>query len=54
MHDVGENRLHDPKATTHCITSRTQLPYGMEHTKQLHRTMVADSKGIHTSDLVET
>ena len=48
MYEDGKDWIHHVKATTHCITSSTELPYGMEHTKQLHCTMAADSKGIHT------
>lgn len=54
MYKVGWERIHHLKATTHFITSRTELPYGMRHTQQLHRTMVANSKRTHTSNLVET
>lgn len=54
MCEDGTDRIHHLKARTNCIASRTGLPYGMEHTKQLRRTMVADSKGIHTSNQVET
>lgn len=54
MYKVRRDRIHDLKATTHCTTSRTELPHGMRHAQQLHRTMVADSKGVYTSNQVET